>query len=138
MAKTKKSRKSDDDVLKELKEIHGAYATIGSHMPKELDVKIVGAQVARFENSITDAKTSRTTWKQAVIVKASDRKGSLKLIKRIRRSTEGVYGDDAGELELVGGKRISTRKRPVRKSKTQIAIDLPQQPVLDEAVKKAS
>ena len=38
--------------------------------------------------------------------------------KRVRNAVKGLYGDDSSEYEMVGGKRISERKPPVRKPKT--------------------
>jgi hypothetical protein len=36
-------------------------------------------------------------------------------VKRARSSVKGIYGDDSSEYELVGGTRMSERKKPVRK-----------------------
>ena len=36
-------------------------------------------------------------------------------VKRVRFSVKGAYGDDSLEYELVGGTRLSDRKRPGRK-----------------------
>ena len=38
--------------------------------------------------------------------------------RRVRNAVKGLYGDDSSEYEMVGGKRISERKPPVRKPKT--------------------
>src|SRR5262249_21124689 len=37
-------------------------------------------------------------------------------IKRVRATIKGTYGDNSSEYELVGGTRMSERRRPVRKS----------------------
>jgi hypothetical protein len=36
-------------------------------------------------------------------------------LKRVRATVKGVYGDDSSEYELVGGTRLSDRRRPVRR-----------------------
>ena len=36
-------------------------------------------------------------------------------IKRVRATVKGVYGDDSSEYELMGGTRLSERRRPVRR-----------------------
>ena len=36
-------------------------------------------------------------------------------VKRARSSVKGMYGDDSSQYKLVGGTRMSDRKRPVRK-----------------------
>jgi hypothetical protein len=37
-------------------------------------------------------------------------------IKRMRATVKGTYGDDSSEYELVGGKRLSDRKKGGRRS----------------------
>jgi hypothetical protein len=37
------------------------------------------------------------------------------VVKRARSSVKGIYGDDSSEYELVGGTRMSERKKAVRK-----------------------
>lgn len=37
-------------------------------------------------------------------------------VKRVRATVKGIYGDDSSQYDLVGGKRLSERKRPVRRS----------------------
>ncbi|HNP73990.1 MAG TPA: hypothetical protein PLO33_17625 [Kouleothrix sp.] len=36
--------------------------------------------------------------------------------KRIRTTVKGVYGDNSSEYQLVGGTRMSERKRPARRA----------------------
>jgi hypothetical protein len=43
------------------------------------------------------------------------------LIKRVRSTIKGMYGDDSSEYEMVGGTRMSERKRPTRKAMSQDA-----------------
>ena len=37
-------------------------------------------------------------------------------IKRVRATVKGVYGDVSSEYELMGGTRLSERRRPVRRA----------------------
>jgi len=37
-------------------------------------------------------------------------------IKRVRATVKGTYGDDSFEYELVGGTRMSERRRPIRRA----------------------
>ena len=37
-------------------------------------------------------------------------------IKRIRAGIKGIYGDDSSEYQMVGGTRLSERKRPTRRA----------------------
>ena len=36
-------------------------------------------------------------------------------LKRVRATVKGAYGDDSSEYELVGGTRLSERRRPARR-----------------------
>jgi hypothetical protein len=36
-------------------------------------------------------------------------------LKRVRATVKGVYGDNSSEYDLVGGTRLSERKRPARR-----------------------
>jgi hypothetical protein len=36
-------------------------------------------------------------------------------LKRVRATVKGVYGDDSSEYDLVGGTRLSERRRPGRR-----------------------
>ena len=64
-------------------------------------------QINALEKQLADLRNQRDTsltalWQQ---------------VKRVRNTVKGVYGDNASEYELVGGKRLSDRKAPVRKAK---------------------
>ncbi|MFL5804145.1 MAG: hypothetical protein ACJ8CR_20665 [Roseiflexaceae bacterium] len=41
------------------------------------------------------------------------------MVKRARATIKGFYGDDSSEYELVGGKRLSERKKTTRKAARQ-------------------
>lgn len=41
--------------------------------------------------------------------------GMWDTVKRVRATVKGTYGDDSSEYELVGGTRMSERRRPVRR-----------------------
>src|SRR5690349_8401905 len=42
--------------------------------------------------------------------------GMWDTVKRVRATVKGTYGDDSSEYELVGGTRMSERRRPVRRA----------------------
>ena len=37
-------------------------------------------------------------------------------VKRVRATVKGAYGDDSSEYDLVGGTRLSERRRPARRT----------------------
>ena len=41
--------------------------------------------------------------------------GMWDTIKRVRATVKGTYGDDSSEYQLVGGTRMSERRRPARR-----------------------
>jgi len=41
--------------------------------------------------------------------------GIWETVKRVRATVKGMYGDDSSEYELVGGTRMSERKKAARK-----------------------
>jgi len=65
----------------------------------------VQTQINSLERQLTDLRNRRddhlrTIWES---------------VKRLRATVKGVYGDDSSEYELVGGTRISDRKRGGRR-----------------------
>jgi hypothetical protein len=62
-------------------------------------------QIASLEKQLTELRNQRD--EQLI--------GMWDAIKRVRATVKGVYGDDSSQYELVGGKRLSERKRPVRR-----------------------
>ena len=42
-------------------------------------------------------------------------------VKRVRAAVKGTFGDDSSEYEMVGGTRLSERKRPTRSQDTALS-----------------
>lgn len=63
------------------------------------------SQIATLEKQLTELRNKRD--EQLI--------GMWDAIKRVRATVKGIYGDDSSQYELVGGKRLSERKRPVRR-----------------------
>jgi hypothetical protein len=63
------------------------------------------SQIATLEMQLVDARNRR----DERLTQMWD------AIKRVRATVKGVYGDDSTEYELVGGTRLSERKRPARR-----------------------
>ncbi len=78
-------------------------------MSNDLDaVQPLLKEIAELDAQITDLRNKR----DAIYERLWDK------TKRVRSAIKGLYGDDSSEYEMVGGKRLSDRKPPVRKSKT--------------------
>ena len=71
-------------------------------------VQPILAQIAELEAQITDLRNKRDAIYDSLWDKT----------KRVRNAVKGLYGDDSSEYEMVGGKRLSERKPPARKTKT--------------------
>jgi hypothetical protein len=69
------------------------------------------AQINRLELQITELRNKRD---QRLI-------GIWENVKRARYTVKGTYGDDSSEYELMGGKRMSERKRSLRKQAASVA-----------------
>lgn len=66
------------------------------------------AQIASMEAQLVGLRNQRDT----LFISIWDK------VKRARGGIKAIYGDDSSEYEMMGGKRRSERKRPVRKKKT--------------------
>ena len=65
----------------------------------------IQAQINSLELQITNLRNKRD---QHLI-------GIWESVKRARSTVKGMYGDDSSEYDLVGGKRMSERKKSIRK-----------------------
>lgn len=79
-----------------------------------LSIEQIQRQIEEFEtinDSITAAEVNLTRLR-------NDRHGKRKELnesrKRILSAIRGLYGDDSNEYEMVGGTRLSERRRPSR------------------------
>src|SRR5258705_8885813 len=67
---------------------------------KIAQVQAAQAQINGLELQMTNLRNQR----------AAQIAGIWEMIKRVRSTVRGMYGDDSSEYELVGGKRMSERK----------------------------
>ncbi|HET9224150.1 MAG TPA: hypothetical protein VFO07_16680 [Roseiflexaceae bacterium] len=63
-------------------------------------------QIQALELQLTDLRTKR----DERMIRVWD------TVKRTRATVKGAYGDDSTEYKLIGGTRMSERRRPVRRS----------------------
>jgi hypothetical protein len=73
-----------------------------------VQTRSIQAQINSLELQITDLRNKRD---QRLL-------GIWETIKRARTIVKGTYGDDSSEYELVGGKRMSERRKSMRKPAT--------------------
>lgn len=64
------------------------------------------SQIASLELQLSDLRTKR----EAQLTNLWD------IVKRVRNTVKGLFGDDSAEYKLVGGTRLSDRRRPVRRT----------------------
>jgi hypothetical protein len=63
------------------------------------------AEISKLERQLADKRNQRDVLYNSAWEK----------IKRVRAGVKANYGDDSQQYEMVGGKRMSERKPPVRK-----------------------
>lgn len=83
-----------------------------------LTIAEVQRQMEEFEEvneSITAAEVKLTKLRNERHAKRKELNESR---KRILSAIKGLYGDDSNEYEMVGGTRLSERKRPTRSGST--------------------
>jgi hypothetical protein len=64
------------------------------------------AQINGLELQLTNLRNQRDTQSADI----------WEMIKRVRSTIKGMYGDDSSEYEMVGGTRMSDRRRSPRKA----------------------
>jgi|SRR5579883_484039 len=124
MAKTAKKsqrRSSDISFLDTANKLLKVYPKIAEGLPKTLERKKLEDQIGSFAQALSKVQDADALRKAAVVQKRNERKQLNTFVKRVRRGVESYFGDDSAEYSLVGGKRLSQRKRPVRKPKTKPA-----------------
>lgn len=109
-------KKIPTDVLDQASDVLTACKRINDTM------KIGSLSVTEFSDEIAQAQAIQAEI-QALEVQLMDLRNkrderlfrTWENIKRARYSVKGAYGDDSSEYELVGGTRMSERRRPTRR-----------------------
>jgi hypothetical protein len=110
--------KTDDKLVAELKALKEPLGKLEKKLPADLRANALKGVTDTFERTRNEIDRIDQQWTVAMNAKQSAAKAARELIKRVRASVKGAFGDDSDEYELVGGTRASERKRPVRKPKT--------------------
>src|SRR5688500_8790883 len=84
--------------------------TIAALVMEINQARVVDEQITSLKNQLTDLRNQR----QALHLSTWDK------IKRLRAAIKGIYGDDSSQYEMVGGTRVSERKKPSRKIPTPV------------------
>ena len=63
-------------------------------------------QIDALEKQLTDLRNQRD----------GDNAAMWEKVKRVRSAVKGIYGDDSSQYELVGGTRMSDKKKPAKKA----------------------
>jgi hypothetical protein len=70
------------------------------------ETRAIQAKINGLELQLTDLRNKRD----------ERLTGVWETVKRVRATVKGMYGDDSSEYELVGGTRMSERKKAIRKT----------------------
>src|SRR5438128_446746 len=92
-----------------------ANACSNLSLPKKVDATVFEAEKIAFDaafQSVLDLETRLGEARATLQLKSH---AMRKLIKRVHAAVLSIYGDDSPEIETVGVKRISKRKRRARK-----------------------
>lgn len=108
---------AEDRLLAEAKELLKRITAFGDKLPADVGPakveKVVGdmAVLVQTGKDLDEKRLALTNDKRAKTRELRE------IMKRVKSSVAGVFGDDSNEYELVGGTRRSERKKPVRKPK---------------------
>ncbi len=112
---------SEADLVATVANMAKLLPQIAAALPDGITPKSFATEAERLGGSIAAVQVINQKRKGAIAEKRATVKEVKHLLKRIREGVKGHYGDDSVEYSLVGGKRLSERKKPVRKPKVQKA-----------------
>jgi len=105
--------------------IQEAEDTIQALQKINPDLKIGDISLATLEEAFNLAVANRkqlTTAEKQVTDLSNERVTLLDnlwdMLKRVRNGIKGIYGDNSSQYELVGGTRLSEKKKPAKKTAT--------------------
>jgi len=107
---------NDQDHLVEMRRILQVLPKLAAKLPADLDEKSLTGAADDLEKKIGEVKRLNALRTEAMNLRDDAVARINDLTKRVRAAVKGAYGDDSTEYELVGGTRLSDRKRPVRKN----------------------
>lgn len=115
------ARKYPTDVVEQAQDTLGGWQqitppleTIGDLTPELLEADLEQVQPLMLEISGLEAQlTDMRNQRDALLTDMWSK------VKRVRAGVKGIYGDDSSAYEMVGGTRLSERKRPTRSTTTQ-------------------
>ncbi len=110
-----RTAKNQATLVAEVTQVGQVIPKVVAALPKDLDPKGFHAESQRLDASIATVKRLNVELKGAIGEKRGHEKAMRQLLKRVRAAVKGHFGDDSTEYALVGGTRLSERKKPVRK-----------------------
>jgi hypothetical protein len=104
------------NIIAEGKRIQTALSGIESKLPSELSAARLGAIMTALEANASAVKDLKSELTAAIEAKNTS-VGELKeFLKRAKAGAKAAFGDDSLEYERLGGKRMSERKKVVKKT----------------------
>ncbi len=68
----------------------------------------IQATISSLETQLTDLRNERSVLNTSL----------WDVLKRLRAGVKAAYGDDSSQYEMIGGTRMSEKKRPAKKAPT--------------------
>lgn len=84
-------------------------------------LQLGGIPLAALEDEVSQTRAlyAKINSLETQLIDLRNRRGAINLsvwdkVKRVRTGVKSLFGDDSSEYEMVGGTRVSERKRPTR------------------------
>ncbi len=110
-----KTSNSEIAIIAEAHALAGSLETFKLKLPNGLDAPKVNAHVAVAQASVDKVDDLRKQLEKAIVDKQTHIKALQNDAKNIRTGVKAVFGDDSAEYKMVGGTRLSERKKPTTK-----------------------
>ncbi|MCI5122236.1 MAG: hypothetical protein D3908_13810 [Candidatus Electrothrix sp. AUS4] len=108
--------KSVPKLLQEANEIKKALEKIDDRLPDGLKAADMESRMGEVESVVDELDALNADRTRLVDVKGEKTGNLSDHIVQVRSAVKGIFGADSAEYDMVGGTRISERKRPARKA----------------------
>ncbi len=99
-------------LLQEAGEVKQALEKIGAGLPPEISAAEMENKIAELETAVSDVDALNADRTRLVNVKGEKVDNLNEYIVRSRATVKGIFGTDSSEYDMVGGTRVSERKKP--------------------------
>jgi len=103
-------------LLQEANEIKQALEQMGENVPAGISAAEMADRIAALESIISELDKVNANRTQLVNSKGDVAKNVSDYIVQVRAVVKGIRGADSSEYDMVGGTRVSERKKPKKKA----------------------